>query len=104
VFQMHVSSVSSAFRRMLQVCASGYFRSRSGVASPSLLFCCLATVSPPPLGADWASAALPLLDVGDVWGGTGPCGRVKRHGKQTAVAGSRRSVYLDSRALASKPD
>jgi hypothetical protein len=38
--QTHVASV-----------ASGCFKSRSGVASLSSLFCCLSLVSPPPLGA-----------------------------------------------------
>jgi hypothetical protein len=56
VFQMHVSSVSSVFRRMLQVFVSGCFKNRSGVASPSspsavspwcflLVLCCLASFS-----------------------------------------------------------
>jgi hypothetical protein len=45
VFQMHVSSV-----------ASECFKSRSGVASRSLLaFDCLASVYPPSLGTGWAS-------------------------------------------------
>jgi len=43
--QTHVASV-----------ASGCFKSRSGVAARSLLaFDCLASVSPPSLGASWAS-------------------------------------------------
>jgi hypothetical protein len=38
-----------------------------------LAFCCLTSVSPPPPGADWASASPPpLLDAGDVGGGAGP--------------------------------
>jgi hypothetical protein len=51
VFHMHVSSVSSAFKRMLQVLHLDVFKNRSSVASRSSLFCCLASasVSPPPL-------------------------------------------------------
>jgi hypothetical protein len=33
------------------------FKNKLGVASPSLLFCCLASVSPPLSGVGWASAA-----------------------------------------------
>jgi hypothetical protein len=48
VFHMHVSSVSSAFKHMLQVLYLDVFKSRSNVASRSSLFYCLASVSPPP--------------------------------------------------------
>jgi hypothetical protein len=55
IFRMHVSSVSSAIRRILQMLHLDV-SSRSSVASPSLLaFDCLALVSPPSLVVSWAS-------------------------------------------------
>jgi len=75
---MHVSSVSSAFRRMLQVFVSEYFKSRSGVASlsspsnasPQCLLCLSAPaghlLSPPS-----------PLDAGDVGTAQAPRGCVK---------------------------
>jgi hypothetical protein len=47
--QMYVASV-----------ASRCFKSKSGVAAPLSLLCCLALVPSPPLGAGWASS-VPLL-------------------------------------------
>jgi hypothetical protein len=52
--------------------ASGCFKSRLIVVSPSSLFCCLALVSSPSPGAGWASATpLSLFDSGDIRGDAG---------------------------------
>jgi hypothetical protein len=72
-FQMHDSSVSSDFRRTLQVFYLNISKSKSGVASPSslsavsprylLLLAVLARHPPPPP---------PFLDAGDVQSVVGP--------------------------------
>jgi hypothetical protein len=87
VFQMHISSVSSAFRRMLQVLRLNVSKvdrvlhfSSPSVGSPRCPILLLAPAGhqPPPPS---------LLDVGDVQDGKGPHGRAKRRGKMTIGMG-----------------
>ena len=83
VFQMHVSSVSSVFRRMLQVLCLNVSKV-DGCCISLLAFCCLASVSPP-LSVVWASATpSPLLDAGGVRDGAALHRHAKQGGKQTA--------------------
>ena len=53
VFQMHVSCVSSAIRRILQVLHPDVLKV-DRVLHLSPYFCCLASVSPPPTSVGWA--------------------------------------------------
>ena len=64
VFEKHISSVSSIFKRMLQVLHLDVSKVDRTLHLPSR-FCYLASVFPHPPGVGWATAAL-SLDAGNV--------------------------------------
>jgi hypothetical protein len=71
VFKVHVSSVSSTFRRMLQVPHLDVSKV-DRVLHLSLRFLLPRLGSPPPSASWHPPPPPPLLDVGDVRGGAGP--------------------------------
>ena len=96
VFQMHVSSFSSALRRMLQVLHLNV--SKVDRVLHLLAFSRLASVSPPPPAPARHPPPPPsLLDVGDFRGGVGPWAR------ETARKNDCRHRHSDRRLDTSKP-